>query len=546
MKKYVSILIVVMALCLTLLPLGALAAEVPVEIASLYPENATGYPAYPLPPSDGAGEVAYDPADYTADKVYNRMIAFQSSYPEGMSYTNDDYYQWNGGIYSGGYGCAGFAFMLSDGAFGDLPAQMIYSFSYDDVRVGDILRINGDTHSVIILEKYSDYVVLAEGNFNSSVHWGRELTRDEVMAADYLMTRYPGDSPTPKKDPVIYVSKTAWSIDLDQENQIEVPYTIVQGDYYCGLSMTWSCTDTINLSFGDNCVLVTAYGEGQSTVTLELKRQDGEVVSNASFTIEAAHLSTTPAPTAAPKPTVTPVPTAAPKPTVTPAPTAAPKPTTQPTPTPAPTATPKPVVREGWKQSGGGWWYQNADGSYPANAWKQIGGAWYHFDGSGYMQTGWQRLGGVWYYLGGDGAMQTGWQKIGGAWYYFDDGGAMQTGWQKIGGVWYWFDGSGAMAANEWRSGCWLGAGGAWTYSAQGSWHSDSTGWWYGDSSGWYAKNAWQRIDGQWYYFDSAGYMVTGWRQFGGTWYYFKSGGAMAAGETVNGYTFDASGAWIG
>ncbi|MBQ2634422.1 MAG: hypothetical protein IJF88_07600 [Oscillospiraceae bacterium] len=52
-------------------------------------------------------------------------------------------------------------------------------------------RINGDTHTVIILEIHDDHVVIAEGNYNSSVHWGRTLTRQQLMQADYVWTRYP-------------------------------------------------------------------------------------------------------------------------------------------------------------------------------------------------------------------------------------------------------------------------------------------------------------------------------------------------------------------
>ncbi len=126
------------------------------------------------------------------EAVYQAMTALKDDYPEGMGWTNDDYYEWSGGIYSGGYGCAGFAFMLSDAAFGQLPARMIEGdVSFSDVRVGDILRINNDGHSVIVLEILSDSVIIAEGNYNSSIHWGRSLSREKVESADYLITRYP-------------------------------------------------------------------------------------------------------------------------------------------------------------------------------------------------------------------------------------------------------------------------------------------------------------------------------------------------------------------
>ena len=52
-----------------------------------------------------------------------------------------------------------------------------------------------------------------------------------------------------------------------------------------------------------------------------------------------------------------------------------------------------------WIKNSTGWWYQNADGSYPRNQWQMINGSWYHFDWNGYMQTGWLQLGNTWYYL---------------------------------------------------------------------------------------------------------------------------------------------------
>lgn len=141
-------------------------------------------------------------AQLSAERVYNAMIALKGQYPEGTPWTNDNYYGWKGGIYSGGYGCAGFAFMLSDAAFGDLPARKLTSFAYSDVRVGDILRMGNDTHSVIVLEVNDSRVIVAEGNFNSSTHWGRPISQREVMESDYLMTRYPETQPEPqpKKD----------------------------------------------------------------------------------------------------------------------------------------------------------------------------------------------------------------------------------------------------------------------------------------------------------------------------------------------------------
>ena len=97
-----------------------------------------------------------------------------------------------------------------------------------------------------------------------------------------------------------------------------------------------------------------------------------------------------------------------------------------------------------WVQDATGWWYKNADGSYPRGTWQQIGSAWYAFDGSGYMITGWYSSGGSWYYLNASGAMATGWAYINGYWYYFNASGAMATGWIQPDVYWYYLEQSGS------------------------------------------------------------------------------------------------------
>lgn len=124
-----------------------------------------------------------------------------------------------------------------------------------------------------------------------------------------------------------------------------------------------------------------------------------------------------------------------------------------------------------WVHNNVGWWYRNADGSYPASQWERIGGQWYHFNSGGYMQTGWQLIGGKWYYLKSSGAMATGWNKVGGTWYYHDASGAMKTGWQKVGKDWFYLLSDGSMAADCWIGGSsntygeyWVSSSGVWTF----------------------------------------------------------------------------------
>lgn len=126
----------------------------------------------------------------TESRVYRKIIAQKDTYKEGRRWTNKNYYDWKGGIYDRGYGCAGFAFLLSDAAFGDLPARKHRNFS--KIKVGDIVRLEHDRHSVIVLKKEADGVIVAEGNYDDSIHWGRRLSYSEIRkTGTYVFTRYP-------------------------------------------------------------------------------------------------------------------------------------------------------------------------------------------------------------------------------------------------------------------------------------------------------------------------------------------------------------------
>ena len=162
----------------------------------------------------------------TPTEAYKAMIALkdQDKYKEGTTWTNDEpysdskgYYHWKGGTLDGknisAVGCVAFAFILSDAAFGSLPARMYAAgkFTYEDIKAGDILRVNNDSHTVIVLEASDVGVVVAEGNISTGdhrgkVHWGRAISKEEVMnSTSHYITRYP-EGYVPPDDPGANVS----------------------------------------------------------------------------------------------------------------------------------------------------------------------------------------------------------------------------------------------------------------------------------------------------------------------------------------------------
>lgn len=197
----------------------------------------------------------------------------------------------------------------------------------------------------------------------------------------------------------------------------------------------------------------------------------------------------------------------------------------------ATSALPVTVNAASWKKDAVGWWYQEDNGSWPANQWKKIGGQWYWFQSNGYIATGWRSIDGQWYYFQSDGYMVTGWRYIGGQWYYFQPSGAMLgEGWHVIAGSWYYMYSSGAMASNTWIGDSYVNASGAWVpgkTKSQARWIKSGNRWWYQHADGSYTRNGWEQINDSWYYFDSAGWMMTGWIYSNANWYYLQSDGVM-------------------
>lgn len=127
------------------------------------------------------------------EDIQSAMLALKEEYPDGTTWTNDNTYQPLTKYYSYAGGCAGFAHMLSDAAFGLLPERRVENSDSLEYRVGDIVRVNNDTHSVCILDiDENGLVTIAEGNLSGAVKWGRTYSASTFKKmTDYIITRYP-------------------------------------------------------------------------------------------------------------------------------------------------------------------------------------------------------------------------------------------------------------------------------------------------------------------------------------------------------------------
>lgn len=94
------------------------------------------------------------------------------------------------GNIGGGTGCHAFALKMSDIAFGK-KAHFKVHCRWSKIRVGDVVRYEGDTHSVVVLKVVGKKYVVAEGNYDGKVHWGRVITRSEFRrTGTYVLTRW--------------------------------------------------------------------------------------------------------------------------------------------------------------------------------------------------------------------------------------------------------------------------------------------------------------------------------------------------------------------
>lgn len=125
--------------------------------------------------------------------AYERLIALKTVFPEGMSWTEANTYDWtiaDHNIYSPGIACSAYAQQVSDLVFG-VDAPVFSHRDFDNIKVGDILKIYGEHHATVVLEVHDNYVIMTEGNYNGTVHWERKVSKTDLQNGNcVVVTRY--------------------------------------------------------------------------------------------------------------------------------------------------------------------------------------------------------------------------------------------------------------------------------------------------------------------------------------------------------------------
>ena len=165
--------------------------ETPLDPPSvLDPSAGSEVPTEPSPPAATVAGFLANGKEITDENIREILNGLRDGYPEGTVWNLGTYYS-SDGLGFRGVGCAAFAAMCTDEVWGDNPGTRYEGF--ESIRVGDILRVKHNSHSVVVLEVLADSVIVTEGNYEGVVHWDRELTRAYLEGGNFFgTTRYPG------------------------------------------------------------------------------------------------------------------------------------------------------------------------------------------------------------------------------------------------------------------------------------------------------------------------------------------------------------------
>ena len=170
--------------------------------------------------------------------VYNRLMERQHTegYTEGTPWDNDnhtyvntvEFFGYSAGRFKGA-GC--FAFMMDMMEYAsnyEYPIRKVEG-TYDNlpkIRVGDGVRLYNNGHSVVVLEVAADghTVTVAEGNMNSSVHWGRTIDLSNPNNGfTYVATFWPEKEP----DVTITIGESGYATFYYTNSAYVIPQNVV-------------------------------------------------------------------------------------------------------------------------------------------------------------------------------------------------------------------------------------------------------------------------------------------------------------------------------
>jgi len=119
-------------------------------------------------------------AAISAEEMARKFEELKAKYPEG-SYWNGSY-KVNGAEMS--WQCMGWAETVCDYLFGENPRAWVQQTNFNNLCVGDHVRINNNGHSIVITNMVGDTIYYADCNagYDGRVHWNKTMTRAQLIS----------------------------------------------------------------------------------------------------------------------------------------------------------------------------------------------------------------------------------------------------------------------------------------------------------------------------------------------------------------------------
>ena len=99
---------------------------------------------------------------------------------------------WSQRMQVAGYQCHGFALKVAQDLYGSLK-KWKYVESYRTIHAGDVIRINNNSHTIIVTKVYSGSIQYADCNSTGDcqIQWGKTMSRQALRKAfTYMYTKY--------------------------------------------------------------------------------------------------------------------------------------------------------------------------------------------------------------------------------------------------------------------------------------------------------------------------------------------------------------------